>query len=134
MSNQKKLAVKVMEYANEFTGWNFGIEQRDNTYLVGATLSNEKGQEIAVYYLIGKGKAELQVISMNNKYDYEFIKKKINKVTRGYPVCAMGMEQNSIIISSPMPLEVLDRDMTVIIRKRMTDMIQLMTDALNYCS
>ena len=132
MNRKKELAVKVMEFANEFTHWNFQVEQEGNLYLVGTTLSNENGQEIAIYYLIGESCAELQVISMNNKFDYEFLKKKINKIARRYPVYAMGIGDDSVSIKSPMLLEVLNRDMAVIIRERMVDMIQAMTDILNF--
>lgn len=54
MSRQRQIAMKVMEYANEFTHWNFQMEQEGNSYLVGTALSNQKGQEITIYYLIGE--------------------------------------------------------------------------------
>ena len=133
MNKQKELAVKVMELANAFTGWNFQMEQEDNFYLVGTTLSNQKGQEMTVYYLIGENWAELQVISTNNEYNLKFLKKKINEIALNYPVYAMGVGEDSISIKSPMLLDVLDRDMAVIIRKRMVDMMQAMTDIINHC-
>lgn len=132
MSKQKELAIRVMELANALTGWNFQMEQEEDLYLVGTTLSNQKGHEVTIYYLIGENWAELQVISMNNKYDLQFLKKKINEIALNYPVYAMGMGEDSISIKSPMLLEVLDRDMAVIIRKRMVDMLQTMTDVLNF--
>ncbi len=132
MSKQKELAVKVMEYANEFTHWNFQMEQEGNIYLVGATLGNQKGQELTIYCLIEEGWAELQVISMNSKYDFDFLQKKINETALRYPVYAMGIEDEGISIKSPMSLEVLDRDMSVIIRERMVDMLQAMTDIINF--
>lgn len=132
MNKQKELAVKVMELANAFTGWNFQMEQEENLYLVGTTLSNQKGQEMTIYYLIGENWAELQVISTNNQYDLQFLEKKINEIALNYPVYAMGLGEDSISIKSPMLLEVLDRNMAVIIRKRMVDMLQTMTDVLNF--
>ena len=100
-------------------------------YHVGTTLNNEKGQEMAIYYLIGDGWVELMVISMNGKYDQKSLQGKINKIALRYPVYAIGIGDDNIAINSPMPLEVFDRDMAIIIRERMVDMIQEMTDILN---
>lgn len=132
MSRQRQIAMKVMEYANEFTHWNFQMEQEGNSYLVGTALSNQKGQEITIYYLIGGGLAELQVISMNNKYDFGFLQKKLNEIALRYPVYAMGIGDEGISIKNPMPLEVLEKDMPAIVRERMLDMLQGMTDILNF--
>lgn len=132
MNREKEIALKVMEFVNEFTHWNFQMEQEGNLYLVETILSNQRGQEIAIRYLIGGSWAELQVISMNNKYDFELLEKKINRIALRYPVYGMGIEDNSVSIKSPMLLEVLDRDIAVIIRERMVDMIQAMTDILGF--
>ncbi|MCX4297546.1 MAG: hypothetical protein OSJ73_11000 [Lachnospiraceae bacterium] len=131
MKREKELAIKVMKFANEFTHWNFKMEQNVDFYHVGTTLNNEKGQEMAIYYLIGDGWVELMVISMNGKYDQKSLQGKINKIALRYPVYAIGIGDDNIAINSPMPLEVFDRDMAIIIRERMVDMIQEMTDILN---
>lgn len=132
MNKQKELAVKVMKFANEFTHWNFQMEKEGNIYIVGTTLSNDKGQETAIYYLIGEGCAELKVVSVDNKYDYGFLKRQTKKIAKRYPIYVMGVEGDSISINSPILLEVLERDMADIISKRMVDMLQAMTDILNY--
>ena len=134
MNRKEYFALKVMELASEFTGWDFQMEKDGNSYLVGTALSNQQGQEIFIYYLIEECCAELRVISLNNKYDYEILKKKINKIALRYPVYAMGVGENGICIHSPMSLDILDRDMTVIIRERMVDMIQAMTELFNHCN
>lgn len=132
MNKQKELAVKVMKFANEFTHWNFQMKKEGDIHLVGTTLSNGKGQEIAIYYLIGESCAELRIISMDNKYDYGFLESKIKKMALRYPMYAMGVDENIISINSPILLEVLERDMADIISKRMVDMLQAMTDILNF--
>lgn len=130
MKKQEKLAVRVMESVNEFTQWNFQLKQEGNIYFVGTELRNQDGQEITIFYLIGEEEAELQVTSTNSKYDDEFVNKKVNEILREYPVYTMGNGKEHISIKSPMTLEVLDKDMVIIIRKRMVDMVQAMTDII----
>lgn len=132
MSRAKELAVKLMKYANEITHWNFLMEQEEDVYFVGTAFRNQRGQEMGIYYLIGEGMAELQVISMNSRYDYGFLKKKVNEIALEHPVYAMGMGDNNIAIKSPMLLEVLDRDMATIVRKRMVAMLQAMADITSF--
>ena len=132
MKRQKELAVKVMEVANQETGWNFQLDHEEDVYLVGTAFRNQKGHEIAIYFLIGENMAELQVISINSKYDYEYLVKKINETALRYPVYAMGVGDNDIAIKSPILLEALDRYVANIIRRRMIDMIQTMKDIISH--
>lgn len=132
MNKQKELAVKVMKFANEFTHWNFQIEKEGDIHIVGTILSNGKGQETAIYYLIGEDCAVLKVVSMGNKYDYGFLESQVKKMAMKYPIYAMGVEGDSISINSPILTGVLERDMADIISKRMVDMLQAMTDILNF--
>lgn len=69
---------------------------------------------------------------MNNKYDFGFLQKKLNEIALRYPVYAMGIGDEGISIKNPMPLEVLEKDMPAIVRERMLDMLQGMTDILNF--
>lgn len=131
MNQQKELAVKVMKFANEFSHWNFQIEQGKGSYFVKTALKDQKGQEITICYEIAEELAELQVISMDSRYDFEFLQKKVNVIGHRYPVYAMGVGDRNISIVSPMPLGVLDRYMPVIVRERMIEMFQTMTDIIN---
>lgn len=124
--------MKVMEYANEFTHWNFQMEQEGNSYLVGTVLGDQEGREIAIFYSIGGYGAELEIISTNNKYVFDFMQKKLNEIALRYPVYAMAVGDEDISIKKPMSLEALDRDMSFIIRERMVDMLQAMTDIINF--
>lgn len=132
MSKQKELALKVMKLANEFSHWNFYIEQGKSSYFVKTALKNQKGQEITICYEIAEELAELQIISINSKYDYGFLQKKVNVIGHRYPVYAMGVGDRNISIVSPMPLGVLDRYMAVIVRKRMVDMLDAMADIIGF--
>ncbi len=132
MSKQKELAMKVMGIANEFTHWNFQMEQEGNIYLVGTTLSNQKGQELTIYYLIGEEEAQLTVISPNCRYDDCNINEKVHAIPLEYPVYVVAMGNISLSLNSPMPIGVLDSQMGTIVLKRMPDMIQAMTDIVDY--
>lgn len=132
MSKQKELAVKVMKLANEFSHWNFQIEQGKSSYFVKTALKNQKGQEITICYEIAEELAELQIISINSKYDYGFLQKKIDGLGLNYPVYAMGVGDRNISIVSPIPSELLDRYMAVIVRKRMVDMLDAMAEIIGF--
>lgn len=132
MSKQKELAVKVMKFANETTHWDFQMEQAGNSYFIMTAFRNQKGQEITICYQIEKDMAELQVISINSRYDYEFLQKKIDGLGLNYPVYAMGVGDRNISIVSPIPSELLDRYMAVIVRKRMVDMLDAMADIIGF--
>lgn len=133
MRTQKKIAVEVLELANEFTGWNFGIAQNGSTYFVGTTLHNQKGQAMTIYYLIGEEEAQLTVFSQNCKYNDCNVNERIQAIPLEYPVYVVGMGKNILSINSPMPIEVLNNHMGTIVLKRMVDMVQAMTDIINSC-
>lgn len=132
MNQQKKLAIKVMALANDFTGWGFQMKQEDNIYLVWTELHNQKGQDMEIYYLIGEEGAQLMVLSPNCRYDDCYVNERVNAIPLEYPVYSLEMGKNSLSINSPMPLEVLDSQMGTIVLRRMADMAEAMTDIINY--
>lgn len=132
MSREKELAVKVMEFANEFTNWNFQMEKEGNIHLVGTALKNREGSIMTIYFIVGEEDAQLSVVLENCRYDDMFANKKIKELEMKYPVDVLKAGNNIISIHSLMPSEVLDRNISVIIMKRMVDMVQTITDILNF--
>lgn len=132
MNKQKELAVKVMELANEFTGWNFQMEKEGNAYHVGTTLQNQKGQNMVIDYLIGEKEAQLTVHSPNCRYDDCYVGERINAIPLDYPVYAVGMGKNSFSINTPMSTEVLESQIGTIVMQRMADMVGAVTDIINF--
>lgn len=132
MSREKELAVKVMKFANEFTHWNFQMEKEGNIHLVGTALKNRKGSIITIYFIVVEDDAQLSVVSENCRYDDMFANKKIKELEMKYPVDVLKAGKNIISLHSPMPSEVLDRDMPAVIMQRMVDMVQTITDIINF--
>mgnify|MGYP006972691524 CR=1 FL=1 len=132
MDRQKELAVKVMELVNEFTHWNFQMIQEGNIYLVGTTLYNQKGQEINVYYKIVDEKAQLDVFVSKFEYDCDFVYKKIKELAQKFIVGMVGVNGEMLILESMMPLQFFESNMHIIVMKRMTDMLETMTEIVNY--
>ena len=134
MNKQKEIAVKVMELANEFAGWNFQMEKEGNIYHVGTTLQNQKGQNMVIDYQIGERNAQLTVYSSNCRYDDCYVGERINAIPLDYPVYAVGMGINSFSINTPMSIEVLESQIGTIVMRRMADMVGAVTDIIGYTS
>lgn len=132
MNKQKELAVKVLEHANETTHWDFQMEQVGDSYLIMTAFRNQRGQEMTVCYQIGKDMTELQVISINSRYDYGFLQKKVNGLGLSCPVYGVVAGDKNLAIVSPIPSELLDRYMPVVVRKRMVDMLDAMADIIGF--
>lgn len=121
-----------MELVNEFTHWNFQMIQEGNIYLVGTTLYNQKGQEINVYYKIVDEKAQLDVFVSKFEYDCDFVYKKIKELAQKFIVGMVGVNGEMLILESMMPLQFFESNMHIIVMKRMTDMLETMTEIVNY--
>lgn len=132
MTKQRELAVKVMKFANETTHWDFQMEQVGESYLITTAFRNQRGQKMAVCYQIGEDMAELQVISMNSRYDYESLQKRVNGLGLSCPVYGVVAGDKNLAIVSPIPSELLDRYVAVIVRKRMVDMLDAMADIIGF--
>lgn len=132
MGRQKELAIKVMELVNEFTHWNFQMIQEGNIYLVGTTLYNQKGQEMNVYYKIVDEKAQLDVFVSKFEYDCDFVRKKVKELAQKFIVGMVGVNGEMLILESMMPLQFFESNMHIIVMKRMTDMLETMTEIVNY--
>ncbi len=133
MNKQKELAVKVMELANALTQWDFEMKQENNTYLVGTTLQNQKGQNMTICYQIGKENTQLTVFSSNCRYDDVLVSEKINAIPLALPVYGLAFGKTDLSINSPMSTDLLDSQMGTIVMRRMPDMIGAMTDIINHC-
>ena len=132
MNRQKELAAKVMKLANDFTGWNFQMHKDGSIYYVETELHNQKGQNMKIYYLIGKENAQLMVLSTDGRYDGRYAGERIEAMPLGYSAYSMEMGAYSLAINSSIPIDVLDSQMGTIVMKRMTDMAEAMTDIINY--
>lgn len=132
MNRQKELAVKVMELANEFTHWNFQMMQEGSIYLVGTTLYNQKGQEMNVYYKIVDEKAQLDVFVSGTEYDDDFAHKKVKELAQKFTVGMAGINGGMLILESVMSLQSFESNMHVVVMERMTDMLEAMTEIVNY--
>lgn len=133
MNKQKEFAIKVMELANAFTGWNFQMEQEENFYLVGTTLPNQIGQNMAVCYQIWKEDVQLTVLSLNSGYDESYVRERILAIPQGISVYFEGMGEEGFTVNSLMPIGELDSQTGTIVMERMADMIQAMIDITNHC-
>ncbi len=132
MNRQKELAVKVMELVNEFTHWNFQMMQEGSIYLVGTTLCSQKGQEMNVCYKIEDEKVQLNVFVSDVEYDDDFVHKKVKELAQKFAVGVAGVNGWMLTLENVMPLQFFESNMHVIVMERMTDMLEAMTEIVNY--
>lgn len=132
MRNRRKLAVKVMKYLNAFTQWHFQIWTNGDSYAIATTLKNDKGQEMAIHYVIEKAGAQLLVLTNACKCTTGFVQGKINAAKLGFPVCAKKeLWQSAVAVESPMDLKFLDKKMHIIATERMTALMAIVTEIID---
>lgn len=131
MKNRRKLAVKVMKYVNAYTKWDFRIWTNGDSYAVATSLKNDKGQEMAIHYVMEKNGAQILVLTNACRCTTAFVQEKINAAGLGFPVYAKELKKSVIAIETPVTLKDLDKKMHVIAGGKMTAMIQIMTGIIH---
>lgn len=139
MNKQKELAVKVMEHANAFTGWNFQMEQDGDSYYVITTVSclTEKNR-MAIYYTIRERYALLTVFSPDKGYDEKLVDMEIkllpykNAILHKYGAFATTFRDTGIYFNSLLPLDVLENETNSIVGAVAVELLDAVQEVVNY--
>lgn len=131
MNKRENFAVKLMDYLNSLTRWDFEIKELTGLYALQTTLTNEKGLEMLIYYEIGKDGALLRIICNYNKYTVEYLKDKLCKKDYNFPLYVEETDEVVFALRTLMPLEFTVQEIHTIVNQRMLVMIEIVNEAIN---
>lgn len=134
MNKRNILAVKVMDFLNEYTataGWVFKLDQVNDSYVISTTLKHRKGTDMTIAYIIEKDCARLRVISNNSKCTSEYLKEKVMASKLNFNIGGLELENSEFALESLMTLDTLKEETYTIANERMTAMMKIITDIAN---
>ncbi len=131
MKEGKELAVKVKEFLNVFTGWNFQIQQEGDSYVVGTSLENEQGHHMMVCYEIHNESVQLRVIAIDCKCTFDYIKEKVKAAGLQFRINAVELDESVFALEKTTTSKVLDHRLFAIARDHMPVMMEIMTEIIH---
>lgn len=139
MNRQKELAVKVMKLANDFTGWNFSMEQDgDSCYVITTVTDLARKNRMAVYYTIRERYALLTVFCPYKEYDEALVDMKVemlpykNEIFYKYGAYATTFRKTGIYFNSPLPLDVLENETSSIVGAVTVELLDAVMEVISH--
>lgn len=130
MNRQEKTAKELLELTRELTEWNFQLTEYGGNYYVEALINNYTKGKIFTTFELKEKYVLLKVWSPDGKYNDDFVYERLkelsddNEIMSEYGIYSTVFgEKAGICLNSPMPLEVLEKEMPTVIWRLMLGMI-----------
>lgn len=130
-NKKMELAVKVRNFLNTYTGWNFEIRQIDGLYVLHTALNNKKGTAISICYILEQESAQLRVIISDCKCTVEHLKEAVQAKKVNFLIGVMELNGLSAALVTRMALDALEQEVHIIAGEVMTAMVEIVTDVVN---
>ena len=130
MKKHEILAKKLLEFTKELPKWNFQLTENGGNYYVEALINNYTKGKIFTTFELKEKYVLLKVWSPDGKYNDGFVYENLkelsddNEIMSKYGIYSTVFGKKAgICLNSPMPLEVLEKEMSTVIWRLMLGMI-----------
>ena len=131
MDKKMELAIKVRNYLNAYTGWNFEAQKIDGLWVVHTVLNHKKGTDISICYILEQDSAQLRVAIRDCKCTVEHLKETVRAKKVNFLIGVMELNGWAAALVTRMALDALEQEVHIIAGEIMTAMVEIVTDVVN---
>ncbi len=130
MKEDWELASKVKELLIFFTGWEFQIQRKGDSYMIGITLENKQKNYMVVYFVIEQDTAKIIVIASGCKCTLDYVEEKVKALKLRFKVNVMELRKSTFALEKTIGLQDLDQRLHSIVREQMPVMMEILTEVI----
>lgn len=128
MEKELALAEKILDLANELTGWEFSMEVQDDAHLVGTALQSLSGEVLNIVFEVTEDEVVIDTFIPGCEFKEEKVKGIIDEIE--FPMEMVAKSGEMLMAVSTVPAEIAESDTEIIIGSMMLTMVDALTKIL----